>query len=74
MVDYYSSAGCNGPNESKYAICKHTQCAINSVTDNQMEILQFSEIPTHLLGKIKTDQLPFSDKEYIISAYTATLY
>ena len=39
-----------------------------------METLQFNEIPTQLLGEIKTDQLSCSDKEYIISVYITTLY
>lgn len=41
--------------------------------NNQMETLQFNEIPTQLLGEIKTDQLPFSDKKYIISVHITTL-
>lgn len=72
MVGCYSFAWCNGPNESTRATCNHTKCAINR--DLQTETLQFNEIPTQLLGEIKTDQLPFSDKEYIISVYITTLH
>jgi len=70
----YSFAGCKGSNESTRATCNHTKRATDRGFDNEMETLQFNEIPTQLLGEIKTDQLSCSDKEYIISVYITTLY
>lgn len=63
MVGGYLFVGCKGPNENTPATCNHTKCATDRVIDNQTETLQFNEIPTQLLGEIKTDQLPFSDKK-----------